>query len=240
MSFDINWDKISGDPHINQHIKEFLNLQLESIELPSYVSNIKMIDFKLGGIPPTITLKQIGDPLDEFYQAIIDEGSPMGDKNTDIQFLVELDYKGDMLMEVSAELLLNYPSPKFMRLPVKLSISDIGMHCLCIVAYLQKQLFVSFLCDISDPILDNEESLMDNNGPTFGLKGLERISLIRSIQIKTAIGQQGLGEGAILRNVGKLEQFLTDIFKNMIRKEAAWPSWINFDFNDEEEDDIYD
>ncbi|AET38555.1 ERMES complex subunit MDM12 Ecym_3041 [Eremothecium cymbalariae DBVPG len=238
MSFDINWNKVNEDPKVNQNIKDFLNSYLESIVLPSYVNNIQMTKFKLGELPPNIILKKIDDPLHEFYEAVAAETGSIGDRKSDLQFLVEVDYKGDMLIEISAELVLNYPSPNFMRLPVKLTISDIGLHSLCLISYLQNQLFISFLCDVSDPILDDAETILDTTGPTFlGSKSLDRISLIRSMKIQTEIGQQDVGEGTILRSVGKLEQFLSDIFKNMLRKEAAWPSWINLDFNEYEEDD---
>ncbi|AAS51215.2 ACL013Cp [Eremothecium gossypii ATCC 10895] len=239
MSFDINWNKINEDSTINQRARAFLNEHLESLQLPSYVSNIKMTDFKLGTIPPRITLKQIDNPLDDFYEALRLEGASIGGRDTDVQFLMEVDYKGDMLIELSAELVLNYPSPNFMQLPVKLTISDIGIHSLCLVAYLQRQLFISFLCDVSDPALDNVESPLDSNGPAFlGSKAVERISLIRSIKIQTEIGPQDLSEGTILRSVGKLEQFLSDVFKNLLRKEAAWPSWINLDFNEDVSADV--
>lgn len=256
MSFEINWDKLQEDTRINQSIKDFFNDHLRSISLPSYVNNVQVTNFSLGNIPPHITLKQIDDPLEEFYDYISKESNEkiestsdeiehdpqcpivMDGKQNDIQFLVEIDYKGDMLIEVGAELVLNYPSPTFMTLPVKLSISDIGMHSLCLIAYLSKQLFISFLCDVSDPILDNSESILDTNGPNFMSKrSLERISLIRSIKIQSEIGEYKDGEGSTLRSVGKLEQFLVEIFRNALRKEAAWPSWINLDFDDDVDDD---
>lgn len=239
MSLEIDWESIRGDPNVNKSINEFLNLRLQELELPSYVNNLKVTNFDLGAIAPEITLKQMDDPLDEFYTYLQEEGEidgeSMNDKNTDMQLLVELDYKGDMSIEVTAELVLNYPSPQFMLLPVKLRINDIGMHCLCLFAYLKKQMFISFLCDVSDPLLEDNKLQVDPNGPNFmGKRSLERISLIRNIKIHTELGQQEQGEGSVLRSVGKLEEFLVDIFRSLLRKEAAWPSWINLDFTTED------
>ncbi|KAG0676213.1 Mitochondrial distribution and morphology protein 12 [Kluyveromyces marxianus] len=244
MSVDINWDSIREDEGVNEGVKDFLNSRLQEFALPSYVSNLKVTNFELGSIPPNVTLKQMDDPLDEFYNYLLQMGDiseeTSKDRNTDIQLLVELDYKGDMSIELSADLVLNYPSPQFMTLPVKLRISDIGMHCLCLLAYMKKQLFISFLCDVSDPLLEMNKLQVDPSGPNFmGKRALERISLIRNIKIHTELGEQDQAQGSVLRSVGKLEEFLVDLFRNLIRREAAWPSWIDLDFtpSDEEADE---
>nr|5YK7_B Chain B, Mitochondrial distribution and morphology protein 12 [Saccharomyces cerevisiae S288C]5YK7_D Chain D, Mitochondrial distribution and morphology protein 12 [Saccharomyces cerevisiae S288C] len=208
MSFDINWSTLESDNRLNDLIRKHLNSYLQNTQLPSYVSNLRVLDFDLGKVGPAITLKEITDPLDEFYDSIREEGGSGGSPN-DIQFLLEVEYKGDLLVTIGADLVLNYPVEKFMTLPVKLSISDIGLHSLCIVACLSKQLFLSFLCDGG--------------------------SIVRSMKIETEIGEQYQGQGSVLRSVGELEQFLFTIFKDFLRKELAWPSWINLDFNDGDE-----
>ncbi|SCU80878.1 LADA_0B10000g1_1 [Lachancea dasiensis] len=264
MSFEINWENLGEDRVINDSLKEFLNSQLQAIDLPSYVSSLQVTDFRLGEIPPNIILQEISNPLNEFYEQISNEKRASSRRReepnakeefaenteqvcdslpseSDLQFLVEIDYKGDMQIDVSAELALNYPSPSFMTLPVKLSISDLGMHVLCLVAYLSNQLFISFLCDVADPVLDARESIIDPGNSIFlGKKGLERISLIRSIKIESEIGEQNNVEGSVLRSVGKLEQFLLEAFRNIVKTEAAWPSWINLDFNEDSSDDDHD
>nr|5GYK_A Chain A, Mitochondrial distribution and morphology protein 12 [Saccharomyces cerevisiae S288C]5GYK_B Chain B, Mitochondrial distribution and morphology protein 12 [Saccharomyces cerevisiae S288C]5GYK_C Chain C, Mitochondrial distribution and morphology protein 12 [Saccharomyces cerevisiae S288C]5GYK_D Chain D, Mitochondrial distribution and morphology protein 12 [Saccharomyces cerevisiae S288C]5GYK_E Chain E, Mitochondrial distribution and morphology protein 12 [Saccharomyces cerevisiae S288 len=235
MSFDINWSTLESDNRLNDLIRKHLNSYLQNTQLPSYVSNLRVLDFDLGKVGPAITLKEITDPLDEFYDSIREEGGSGGSPN-DIQFLLEVEYKGDLLVTIGADLVLNYPVEKFMTLPVKLSISDIGLHSLCIVACLSKQLFLSFLCDVSDPALDDNQTVLDPKGPILAAtKPLERISIVRSMKIETEIGEQYQGQGSVLRSVGELEQFLFTIFKDFLRKELAWPSWINLDFNDGDE-----
>ncbi|KOG99058.1 ERMES complex subunit MDM12 [Saccharomyces eubayanus] len=272
MSFDINWSTLESDNRLNDLIRKHLNSYLQTTQLPSYVSNLRVLDFDLGKVGPAITLKEITDPLDEFYDSIRDElennEAEENDNNknehehaniehrvvnqeninedseplvimpspNDVQFLLEAEYKGDLLVTIGADLVLNYPVEKFMTLPVKLSISDIGLHSLCIAAYLSKQLFFSFLCDVSDPALDDSQIILDPKGPILAAtKPLERISIVRSMKIETEIGEQYQGQGSILRSVGELEQFMFTIFKDFLRKELAWPSWINLDFNDDGE-----
>ncbi|AJU11008.1 Mdm12p [Saccharomyces cerevisiae YJM1478] len=271
MSFDINWSTLESDNRLNDLIRKHLNSYLQNTQLPSYVSNLRVLDFDLGKVGPAITLKEITDPLDEFYDSIREETDQETEENNDnkedsehvcpdrtianhegpkddfeapvvmpspndIQFLLEVEYKGDLLVTIGADLVLNYPVEKFMTLPVKLSISDIGLHSLCIVACLSKQLFLSFLCDVSDPALDDNQTVLDPKGPILAAtKPLERISIVRSMKIETEIGEQYQGQGSVLRSVGELEQFLFTIFKDFLRKELAWPSWINLDFNDDDE-----
>lgn len=245
MSFDIDWSNVESDTRLNQSIKNHLNMYLGSITLPSYVCNLRILDFSLGKIAPNITLREISDPLDEFYRALNEqetEGDNGGEGSvkpspSDIQFLVETEYKGDLLVTLAADLVLNYPSDNFMKLPVKLTISNVGLHSLCLVAYLSKHLLISFLCDISDSALDGNESILDPQGRVLSpRRSLERISIIRSMKIETEIGQQFNGEGSVLRSVGRLEQFLLELFKNLLRKEVSWPSWIELDFNEDKEE----
>ncbi|QLQ82189.1 hypothetical protein HG537_0G04440 [Torulaspora globosa] len=246
MSFDIDWTKIESDAGLNESIKCHLNSYLQSIDLPDYVSNLRILDFSIGKVPPNIILREISDPLDDFYQALnedidIDNAKPVERNPNDVQFLTEIEYKGDLLITIAADLVLHYPTKSFMTLPVKLTISNVGIHSLCLIAYLSKQIFVSFLCDVSDSMLDKNESILDTSGSLLAPKrSLERILILRTMKIETEIGEQCQGEGSVLRSVGKLEQFLLENFKEVLRKELSWPSWINLDLsnNDDSNEDF--
>ncbi|CCH58895.1 hypothetical protein TBLA_0B00510 [Henningerozyma blattae CBS 6284] len=267
MSLDINWEEIKDDPNLVISIKESLNDFIESIHLPSYVNNLQIKHLNLGETGPNIILRQITDPLEDFYKAIRDEQdvgnpghpsltgsayqqqtlSPIEDPNKqpstredvakavhDIQCLAELEYVGDLSLTLTASLTLNYPSTNFVTLPIKLKISGIQIHSLCLLAYLSNQLFVSILCDINDPIIDNREFSNDSFNPIFANKNsLERISIIRNMKIETEIGQEYQGEGSVLKSIGQLEELLLEKLKTFLRNELAWPNWLNLDFNDE-------
>lgn len=208
MSFDIDWDKIRNDGSINQSIQDFLNDQLSSTELPKYIKNLKVLNFDIGDEPPLIELKQISDPLPAFYESSDeepDEELELGNEeatsksneqktnnvnNTDCeeriknkdkmdtQLLVDIAYKGNMLLEISADISMNYPTDSFVSLPVKLLISDIGFHSLCIIAYLkskqesknavdessiENRIFLSLLCDVADSELDSPKSAQNQD-----------------------------------------------------------------------------
>lgn len=168
--------------------------------------------------------------------------------DNDIQFVLEIDYSGDASIEITVNLLVNYPSTHFITLPIKLKITDLVIHSLAVVAYLENSVFLSFLCDLNDtesdyfssPQRPNSDSLgthhsLPNGGniTDYGTSGnKERMDVIKSVKIDSEIGEI---ETNVLRNVGKVEKFLVEQLRSIIRDETAWPSWICLDFNEETE-----
>ena len=159
----------------------------------------------------------------------IKQKQPLYDEN-DIQLIVEFNYKGNLHMNILVNLLVNYPSPNFISLPIKLHITDIEIHSIATIAYLKKAVFLSFLCDVNDetiPEFNNSQSIeyYTKNNP---------IDIIKKIKIESEIGEV---ESNILRNVGKVERFLVEQLRNILREELAWPSWICLDMNDDDEEE---
>jgi distribution and morphology protein 12 len=242
MSIDINWQNLTDDLSIAHNVLQLLNDQFANLELPDFLQNLKAIGFSLGTIPPEITIRHIGDPFPEFVEAVGGDGggdevvnSDDGTTNanadtskddTGIQFLVELEYKGNMSIEFQVDLLLNYPSPGFIKLPVKLKLCDLGIHSLAVISHIKKQVFISLLCDIND---DSFDEVLQN--PTRN----KRIDIIRSIRIENEIGDDL--DGSVLRNVGKVEKFLVELMRGLLRDELGWPGWISLDFSDGDESD---
>ncbi|CUM64192.1 uncharacterized protein PRCAT00001786001 [Priceomyces carsonii] len=169
----------------------------------------------------------------------------------DIQCIVDVDYLGDLCMEVTVNLLVNFPSPQFISLPIKLHVSDLAIHSVAAIAYLKNCIFFSLLCDIDDNVADYFSSFhaeSNNNGSTLNTGGnfvdyitapntRERIDIIKKVKIESEIGEV---ENNILRNVGKVERFLIEKLRTLLREEIAWPSWVCFDMNDSDVDDDND
>lgn len=88
--------------------------------------------------------------------------SPLKDDN-DIQFILEISYHGDIHMEITVNLLVNYPSLNFISLPIKLHISDLTIHSIAAIAYLKHAVFFSFLCDINETNSDYFSSSHGNS-----------------------------------------------------------------------------
>lgn len=236
MSIDINWPSDPQD--LNEKIAFWLNDHCQKLELPNFLRNLHVKNFSIGSVGPTLTIRHIGDPFDEFYHQ--EDEEELEKSTNDIQFLVEVDYKGDVTLEIEIELLINYPSPEFIKLPVNLKIVEMSIHSLLVISYISKRVFLSFLCDISDNELDD---ILKN--PRLSKDKTTRIDIIRNLKIENEIGElknvsAEYDQGAILRNVDKVERFLTDLIRDLLRDELAWPGWIEFDFNDDEEDELSD
>ncbi len=161
-------------------------------------------------------------------------------RSDDVQVILEICYKGDMKLELTALLLLNYPSPSFMQLPVKLRVTGVEIRSMAVLAYTKtpvspsssdnednnpesgdspeysKQFHFSFLCDI------------DVAGDGSAPPKKDRIDIIKSMHIESEIGDYQ-GHGSVLRNVGNVEKFLVEKIRSIIRDELAWPGWITFE-----------
>ncbi|KAK6201587.1 mitochondrial distribution and morphology protein 12 [Scheffersomyces amazonensis] len=193
--------------------------------------------------------------------------------DNDIQLILEIKYHGNAFIDLTANLLVNYPSPNFISLPIKLHITDLVIHSLATVAYLKNSAYFTFLCDIDDSTSDyfsstHASTMPPNSTPAStstpgafpsGLgtstvdtplstnppggnfvdyvtdpNNTERIDIIKKIKIESEIGQV---QQNVLRNVGKVEKFLVEQIRKIIREEIAWPSWICFDMSKDDEAD---
>lgn len=170
----------------------------------------------------------------------------------DIQFILEVDFQSQIAIDISINLLVNYPLAHFISLPIKLRITDLAIHSLAAVAYLEDKVFVSILCDLNDSAADyfsaaksapesREAPLGSQNTPAGGnfvdysaASTRERIDVIRNINIDTEIGEV---ENNVLRNVGKVEKFLVEQLRTLIRDEICWPGWLCFDLGGDEDED---
>lgn len=118
------------------------------------------------------------------------------------------------------------------------------IHSIATIAYLKKSVFLSFLCDVDDTFPDFDSNVQTPTSTTGGnfvdyyfndaTINKERIDIVKKIKIESEIGEV---ENNILRNVGKVEKFLVEQLRNILRDEIAWPSWICIDMNDDDDEE---
>lgn len=238
---------------------EPLSLNTQSLESPvarlrkgsdliRHFSNYNMNNLGLG--PPELDLPASILPHTAAYRLHGPKNKTTERSINDIQFILEVDFQSQICMELTINLLVNYPLSHFISLPIKLKVTDLAIHALVAVAYLENKVFVSILCDLNDSAADyftpsknvpisrdsGSSSQLTPAGGNFVdyLAGSthERIDVIRNINIDTEIGEV---ENNVLRNVGKVEKFLVEQLRNIIRDEICWPGWLCFDLNEEEE-----
>lgn len=169
--------------------------------------------------PPRLSEDNLGrlNRLNELRKASADEESKATSKENDVQLFLEVCYSGNMRLGVTATLLLNYPSPSFVSLPLKLTITGLEIRSLAVVAYIANRIHASLICDIDE----------DGDSVTLAAGGNSRIDVIRDIKIESEIGAHDNGQ--VLRNVGKVERFVLERVRSLIRDELAWPGWITFE-----------
>lgn len=321
MSIQIDWQQLTEDAEvIEKRLKEFLDEQFQRIDLPPFIQSLSVSSFKLGSIPPEITIRHISDPFPEFYDEddsdtdidstvpssknttptprahsiskdpskgliasrlvspvseiptkpfgrtsnpsgslnyfphsrgtqpndpsttaaadsfvsqIIDEqdNSETSDNSEsighesfedlglgeeysplDAQMFVEFRYAGDTQLGIAATLLVNYPAPGFISLPLEFKITGIEIHSLAVIAYLKKRVHLSILCDIDG----NDQMSSDD------------VKVIKQLNMESKIGDHG-ENGAVLRNVSKVEQFILEQLRRVLRDELVWPGWITLE-----------
>ena len=71
MSIELNWDTLTGGPEgaaLAEQIRDFIHVKFQAVPLPRFIKSVTVHEFDFGKIPPTIVLKDICDPLPDFYE----------------------------------------------------------------------------------------------------------------------------------------------------------------------------
>ena len=107
MSFDIAWEKLDNEA-VDTSI-DFLNLYFENLqERPDFLGKVKILDLNFGSSPPSVEVKDVGEPFEEFYDSLAKGlaltrsfsgsadglSSPFSRSEIDSQFLLEFRYSG--------------------------------------------------------------------------------------------------------------------------------------------------
>ncbi|KAF2853381.1 hypothetical protein T440DRAFT_304139 [Plenodomus tracheiphilus IPT5] len=151
----------------------------------------------------------------------------------DIQVVAHVQYSGDIKMSLTAEILLDYPMPSFVGIPLKLNITGLTFDGVAILAYIKKRAHFCFLSpDDADALVGGETAFRglqtDAQGhnahpvqrPTIG-------GLLENIKVESEIGGQGSGK-QVLKNVGKVESFVLEQVRRIFEDEFVYPSFWTF------------
>lgn len=86
MSVDVNWETLTGGPDgaaLAETIREFIHERFQTIQLPKLIRSVAVHSFDFGTISPEIVLKDIGDPLPDFYETGDDDDDTTDHNATD-------------------------------------------------------------------------------------------------------------------------------------------------------------
>lgn len=151
----------------------------------------------------------------------------------DIQVVSHVQYSGDIKMSLTAEILLDYPMPSFVGIPLKLNITGLTFDGVAILAYMKKRAHFCFLSPEDADALIGGETNLDSlrtevqaedrqSAPRFRVGGL-----LEHIKVESEIGGRAEG-GQVLKNVGKVESFVLEQVRRIFEDEFVYPSFWTF------------
>ncbi|MDI1490398.1 MAG: Mitochondrial distribution and morphology protein 12 [Ramalina farinacea] len=169
------------------------------------------------------------------------------DRDLDLQTTLHVVYDGDMSLGLTAEVMLDYPMPSFVGIPLELRICGIRFDGVGVVAYLRGRqtqeegdgddgdgrgrgkVKFCFLGEEEARVLlageGGEESDGEGRGEKRGeVEGNGGGGLLKEIRIESEIGRKGEGK-QVLKNVGKVERFVLEQVRRIFEEEFVWPSF---------------
>ena len=165
--------------------------------------------------------------------------SVQGDRSQDLQTTLHISYSGSLSLSLTAEILLDYPMPSFVGIPLKLQITGLSFDGVALLAYLRQpdKNKVNF-CFLG---AEDAKALVGGNGALGGASQEDRDldgskenvkegklgGLLREIRVESEIGRQENGK-QVLKNVGKVEKFVLEQVRRIFEDEFVWPSFWTF------------
>ncbi len=144
----------------------------------------------------------------------------------DIQAVFRIRYSGDVKLLLTTEILLDYPMPSFVGIPVRLSITGLSFDGVGVLANIRKKVHFCFLSpeDALAAVGDDEVGAEEAGvrGHTGKLGGL-----LQEIRVESEIGQREGGKQS-LKNVGKVERFVLEQVRRIFEEEFVYPSFWTF------------
>jgi distribution and morphology protein 12 len=140
----------------------------------------------------------------------------------DLQTVFRVRYSGDVKLSLTVEILLDYPMPSFVGIPVKLNITGFSFDGVAVLAYIRKRVHFCFLSP------DDALTAISPEGTDGGSHGgLKMGGLLQEIKVESEIGQRENGKQS-LKNVGKVEKFVLEQVRRIFEDEFVYPSFWAF------------
>lgn len=176
----------------------------------------------------------------------------------DFQVICRVKYSGDVKLSLTAEILLDYPMPSFVGLPLKLNITGVTFDGVAVVAYIRRRAHFCFLSpEDADALLGDEENEEDHlhqcqnrtymaagadpgtteyntnnndNNDTNNLPPQPKRRFGSLLQQIRVDSEIGRKENGkqALKNVGKVERFVLDQVRRIFEDEFVFPSFWTF------------
>ena len=166
--------------------------------------------------------------------------APAQSMSEDIQLHFKIHHESDLRINLTTSLLINYPSPLFMSLPMTLTVVGIVFNGEVVVSYeaSKHRIHICILDDqdpygpksssrLTPPSVESATSPLSPSN-SYGYMSSSAMRepagqrLLPSILIESEIGQ---ADKHVLRNVSRLERFIQDMIRKTLEEELVWPNF---------------
>ncbi|ROW07968.1 hypothetical protein VMCG_03521 [Cytospora schulzeri] len=149
-------------------------------------------------------------------------------RTEDIQAVFRIKYSGDVKLLLTADILLDYPMPSFVGIPLRLSITGMSFDGVGVVANIRKRVHFCFLSpeDALAAVGADDEVGEEGAGASNARPG-KMGGLLQEIRVESEIGQREGGRQS-LKNVGKVERFVLEQVRRIFEEEFVYPSFWTF------------
>ncbi|KAI9855882.1 MAG: Mitochondrial distribution and morphology protein 12 [Vezdaea acicularis] len=150
----------------------------------------------------------------------------------DMQVVSHVRYSGDVKLSLTAEILLDYPMPSFVGIPLRLNITGLSFDGVAVLAYIRKRAHFCFLSpEDALTLVDADGGGEDDQAGGQGArkrKSAEGLGgLLHEIKVESEIGQKENGK-QVLKNLGKVEKFVLEQVRKIFEDEFVYPSFWTF------------
>ncbi|KAF7846223.1 hypothetical protein BT93_L4810 [Corymbia citriodora subsp. variegata] len=147
----------------------------------------------------------------------------------DIQLVFHVSYSGDVKLSLTAEILLDYPMPSFVGIPMQLNITGLTFDGVGILAYIKHKAHFCFLCrEDAEALVGDAVSGAQQDEEANAPQSKQRLgALLEEIKVESEIGQREGGK-QVLKNVGKVEKFVLEQVRKIFDDEFVYPSFWTF------------
>ena len=146
----------------------------------------------------------------------------------DLQIISRVRYSGNIKLSLTVEILLDYPMPSFVGIPLKLNITGISFDGVAVVAYIRNRAHFCFLSpEDADAMIGAEEGTPMEQARNQGHGRRKVGGLLQEIKVESEIGQKENGK-QVLKNVGKVEKFVLEQVRGIFEEEFVYPSFWTF------------
>lgn len=185
----------------------------------------------------------------------VETGGKREAKVEDVQAVFRIRYAGDVRLNLTAEILLDYPMPSFVGIPLKLNITGLTFDGVGVLAHIRKRVHFCFL-NPDDALAavgpegdkggETESVAGGGNGNGGGEKEKKQQQsqqgqgqqqqqqtggrfggLLQEIKVESEIGERESGRQS-LKNVGKVERFVLEQVRRIFEEEFVYPSFWTF------------